>query len=245
MPSITLRAGRILVAVLALATCGCGGKAGKPKKAKVEQPIVPAAVDAEAAIPVDERRITVAPPVDWKREPRSKDHLVRYVPGRKNFPSVTVLGGDPPAGITAVDADNHAAFVAAVAESLTGQFTNAEGKSTLLKKPSPLDVGPHKAVVWAAPGTAKVDGLSQPIERSCTAIVVAGRMYTIEARAPKGKLDDAGRAAGRGVAAGIAAAQSAPAAEPAAPPADAPPAAEDPPATEPGDDAAAAPPAAN
>lgn len=240
MPLINLRVGRLVVALLVLATCGCGGKAAKPKKAKSEPPIVPAAVDTEAAIPVDERRITVAPPVDWKREPRSKDHLVRYVPGRTNFPSVTVLGGDPPAGITAVDADNHAAFVAAVAESLAGQFTNAEGKSTLLKKPAALDVGPHKAAVWTAPGTAKVDGLSQPIERSCTAIVVAGRMYTIEARAPKGRLDDAGRAAGRGVAAGIAAAQDP---EP-APPAEPQPAADEAPATEPGD-AATTPPAAN
>lgn len=215
------RAGHCLVALLVLAVAGCGGGATKPKKAKAEKPIVPAEVDADSAITVDEGRIMVAPPVDWKREPRSKDYLARYVPGGgRTYPSVTVLGGDPPAGITAVDADNHAEFVAAVAAQLAGQFTNSEGKSTLLKKPAAVDLGPHKAVVWAAPGTAKVDGLSQPIERSCAAVVVAGRMYTVEARAPKGKLDNAGRAAARGVAAGIAVpaqAEPEPPAEPAEP----------------------------
>lgn len=198
------RAGTLLVALLVLFGAGCSGNAKKPKKAKAEKPIAPAEVDADSAITVDEGRIRVAPPVGWKREPRSKDYLARYLPGGgKTYPSVTVLGGDPPAGIDAVDEGNHADFVAAVAESLAGEFTNAEGTSTLLKKPAAVDLGPHKAVVWVAPGTAKVDRLSQAIERSCAAVVVGGRMYTVEARAPKGKLDDTGRAAGRGVAAGI------------------------------------------
>jgi hypothetical protein len=69
-------------------------------------------------------------------------------------------------------------------------------------------------VAWTAPGTAKVGGLKQPIERSCVAVVVAGRMITVEARAPKGKLDDEGIAAARGVAAAIAP-PAAPAEEPA------------------------------
>ncbi|MFM7107626.1 MAG: hypothetical protein ACKOZU_03350 [Planctomycetaceae bacterium] len=241
MPSIPRRAGLVLVALVVLGAGGCGGKAGRPSKAKAERPIVPAEVDAESAVRVDDGRITVAPPLGWRREPRSKDYLARYLPGSgKTYPSVTVLGGDPPAGVAAVDEANHAEFVAAMTESLAGQFTSADGKSTLLRKAAAAEVGPHRAVVWAAPGTAKVDGLSQPIERSCTAVVVAGRMYTIEARAPKGKLDDAGRAAGRGVAAGIAAAEEesepAPAGEP-----EAPPAAEEPPRPQDGTDEPAAP----
>lgn len=213
--SIPRRLGLLLVAALVLAAGGCGGGT-KPGKAKAEKPIVPAAVDASASLTVDEGRITVSPPVGWRREPRSKEYLARYLPGGgKTYPSVTVLGGDPPAGITAVDAGNHAEFVAAMAAALADQFTNAEGKSTLLKKPAAVGLGAHKAVVWTAPGTAKVGGLSQPIERSCAAVVVAGRMYTVEARAPKGKLDDAGRAVGRGVAAGITVAtQPEPAPEP-------------------------------
>jgi len=204
--SIAHRVGVSLVVLLVLAAAGCGSTATKPtKKAKPEKPIVPAAVDASAAITVDGGRVTVAPPVDWKRQPRSKDYVARYLPGGGNtYPSVTVLGADPPAGITAVDAGNQAEFVKAVADSLAQEYTGAEGKSSLLRKPVAVDLGPHKAVVWDAPGTAKVGGLSQPIERSCAAVVVAGRMYTIEARAPKGKLDDAGRATARGVAAGIA-----------------------------------------
>jgi hypothetical protein len=90
-----------------------------------------------------------------------------------------------------------------VAEQLSVTFSSA-GKSSLLKKPAAMTLGEHHGVSWTAPGTAKVGGLKQPIERSCVAIVFASRMYTIEARAPKGKFDDAGRAAARGVAAGIA-----------------------------------------
>lgn len=233
---ITRRGGMLLLVLLAVVAGGCGSGGKKTKKAKADKPIVPAEVDTDAAIGVDEGRITVAPPMGWKREPKSKDYLARYVPGGgRTYPSVTVLGGDPPAGITAVDSEGHAAFVAAVAESLAGQFTGPDGKSILLRKPVAVELGPHKAVVWTAPGTAKVDGLSQTIERSCAAVVVAGRMYTVEARAPKGKLDDAGRAAGRGVAAGIAPveeaapapAEPAPADDPAAPPAE--------PAAEPGE----------
>jgi hypothetical protein len=81
-----------------------------------------------------------------------------------------------------------------------------------------VTLGPHLGAAWTAPGTAKVSGMKEPIERSCVAIVFGGRMYTVEARAPKGKLDDSGRSAARGVAAGIAAPAKSPAAEePAAP----------------------------
>jgi hypothetical protein len=212
------RAGVLLVAVLTVAAGGCGGGTSKAtkSKAKAEKPIAPAEVDTTMALAIDGGRVTVSPPVGWKREPRSKDYLARYLPGGgKTYPSVTVLGGDPPAGIAEVDEANHAEFVAAVTASLAEQFTNAEGKSTLLKKPAAVELGPHKAAVWTSPGKAKVSGLSQPIERSCSAVVVAGRMYTVEARAPKGKLDDDGRASGRGVAAGIAVAtKPEPAAEP-------------------------------
>lgn len=199
-------AARWMVALFGVALVslgGCGG-AKTAKREKPEPPIPLAAVDPDSAITVDGGRISVVSPAGWTRAPRSNDCLVRYLPGpQKTFPSVVVLGEDPPAGITAVDAESHAAFVEAVAGRLAETFTSPEGKSTLLRKPAPLKLGPHAAVIWAAPGRATVDGIKQAIERSCAAIVVDGRMYTVEARAPKGKLDDTGRGAARAVAAAI------------------------------------------
>ena len=70
-----------------------------------------------------------------------------------------------------------------------------------------VTVGPHKGVTWEAPGKAKVEGLAEPIVRNCIAIVVGGRLYRIETRAPKGRVDDktwsSARAAARAVAAAI------------------------------------------
>lgn len=192
--------GLVSVAIVATALVGCSTGSKKPRSAAA---VSLATVDPDSAINVDGGRVSVRSPVGWQREPRSSDCIVRYMPPRKTYPSVSVTASDPPAGIAEVTAENHAAFVAAVAEQLASTFT-AGGKSTLLRKPAAVTLGSHLGVAWAAPGTAKVEGLKQPIERSSVAIVTAGRMYTVEARAPKGKLDDAGRAAARGVAAGIA-----------------------------------------
>jgi hypothetical protein len=170
--------------------------------------------DPESAIVVDDGRVAVCSPRGWSRSPRSDDYLVRYTPGpQKTFPAVVVTAAEAPGGIVAVTPENHADVVAAVAADLAATFSR-EGRSTLLKKPTAVKLGGHLGVAWTAPGTAKVGGLKQPIERSCVAVVVAGRMITVEARAPKGKLDDEGIAAARGVAAGIAP-PAAPAEEPA------------------------------
>lgn len=192
----------IVVALVVSASLitGCSGGAKKSRSASGGGAV--AEVDPDSAITVDGGRISVRSPVGWRRGARSNDYVVRYTPGKKSTPSITVIAADPPAGIAEVTAENHEEFVAAVAEQLAATFTSG-GKSTLLKKPAAVTVGPHLGVAWAAPGTAKVEGLKQSIERSCVAILTAGRMYTVEARAPKGRLDDAGRAAARGVAAGI------------------------------------------
>jgi ATPase subunit of ABC transporter with duplicated ATPase domains len=82
------------------------------------------------------------------------------------------------------------------------------GKSTLLQKPAAARLGPHFGATWAAPATINVDGVRETIDRSSYAVIIDGRMYTVEARAPKGKLDAAGKAAARAVAANLAAAKT-------------------------------------
>jgi hypothetical protein len=208
--------GMVALGLVLLFTTGCSGVGSKGSSSGGAVRI--GEIDPDTAVTVDGGRASVCSPAGWQRGPRSDDHLVRYTPSQqKSYPSVVVLGGDPPAGFDEVTKANHKDFVAAVAKQLAETFSK-DGKSTLLKKPVAVTLGPHLGAAWTAPGTAKVSGMKEPIERSCVAIVFGGRMYTVEARAPKGKLDDSGRSAARGVAAGIAAPAKSPAAEePAAP----------------------------
>jgi hypothetical protein len=192
----------VLAAIVLMTTCGCSGSTAKPRASRPAKLTV-AEVDPESAITVDGGRASVRSPTGWRRGARSDDYVVRYTPTAQNsYPAIVVIAEPAPDGFAEVTAENHDDFVNAIAAGLAERYS-AGGKSTLLAKPAPVTVGPHRGVAWSAPGTAKVDGLKQPIERGCVAIVFAGRLYTVEARAPKGKLDDKGRAAARGVAAGI------------------------------------------
>jgi hypothetical protein len=186
-------------------------------------------VDFDTALAVDEERVEVCSPVGWTRGPQSKSYLVKYIPSRKKtYPSIVVMAADAPEGIAEVDAGSQKDFVAAIAASLAGTYSK-NGKSTLLKKPAAARLGPHFGTTWAAPATINVDGVKETIDRSSYAVIIGGRMYTVEVRAPKGKLDNDGRAAARAVAAALAppaGEEAAPAAEEAAPAAEEAPAAE-------------------
>lgn len=228
----------LLAAALLLVAAGCGSKTAK-KKAKKAAGDAPApvvveeklpAINADSALTVDGGRLMVASPQGWARGPRSKDYLVRYTPAaQKTYPSITVTSADPPAGFTEVTPATHADFVQAIAAGLAETFAE-DGKSTLVKQPAAVTIGDHLGVAYAAPGRAKVGSTEETIDRSFLALVVNGRLVTVEARAAKGKLDDKGRLTAKAVAAAISApkpaepppalepaAESAPA-EPAAPP---------------------------
>lgn len=203
-----------------LSGCSGGTKAPRGKRAAgdAEASLDLPAIDPLTTITVDDGRISVSSPEGWSRAPRSNDCLVRYMPSSKGgFPTISVIGTDAPRDMSFVSEEGHDAFVEAVAEDLERTYVH-KGKSTLLRKAKAVTVGPHLAVSWMAPGRATVDGMKQTIERDCVALVIDGRMYTVEARAPKGKLDAAGKAAARAVAANLAAAKAEPAT-----PADAPP----------------------
>lgn len=217
----------VVCVVLVLVAGGCGGQKATVESTPraVEPPLPP--IDPTTAITVDDGRITVASPAGWNREPRSKDCLVRYSPGGSaTYPTITVLAADAPAGLTTVTAAELESLVSAVGADLAKTFTH-QGQSILLREPAGRQIGSHFAVTWAAPSQAVVDGIKQRIDRDCTAVVIDGRLYTVEARAPKGKIDAAGRAAARAVAANLAAVGAEPAGD-APEPAAAAPAAADP-----------------
>lgn len=204
----------LLAAALLVPAGGCAARTAKKKKAKraggdaaaavVEPEAEPLpAINRDSAITVDGDRLMVASPQGWARGPRSRDYLVRYTPSaQKTYPAITITAADPPEGFAAVTAANHDAFVQAVAAGLAESFM-ADGTSTLAEPPAAVTIGGHLGAAYAAPGRAKVGTVDEPIDRSFLAVVVNGRLATVEVRAAKGKLDDKGRLAAKAVAAAI------------------------------------------
>jgi hypothetical protein len=187
--------------LLAALLVGCSGQEGAAPAAgdKPGSAGLPG-LDPASRLDLDNGRVSVFSPNGWRRASRSYDYLVRYQSTPQlPYPAVVVLAADPPEGFAEVTADNHAAFV----EAIAARLAEGDGKS-VVRQPARAKVGPHHAVSWAAGGEAKLDGTPKKIERDCTAVVVAGRLYTVEAWAPRGKLSDAGRAAARAVAAALA-----------------------------------------
>lgn len=151
---------------------------------------LPEGVDPDTPTVTDEERIAVFAPKDWARAAQSKDYLVKFIPSRrKTYPSIVVLVTAAPDDFEEVEPEDQKKFVAAVAASLAKTFVK-NGKSTLVKKPAAVQLGDHFGVTWSAPATVKIDGVSESIDRISYAVVLAGRMYTVEVRAPKGKLED-------------------------------------------------------
>jgi hypothetical protein len=161
-------------------------------------------VEPNSGLDLDGNRVRVFSPAGWRRAPKSYDYLVRYqsVP-QLAYPSVIVVAADAPEGFAKVTSENHKAFVDAVAKRLGEEF-GGDGKPALRRKPAAATIGAHHAATWSAPGEAKLDNIPKPIERECTAVVIAGRLYTVEAWAPVGKLDEKAKAAARAVAAALA-----------------------------------------
>lgn len=196
-----MRAASSLLLAILVTAAGCSGErpAETPATGSVTAAGGTSGIDPASRLDLDSGRVSVFSPRGWRRAPRSYDYLVRYQPtAQLAYPSVVVIAADPPAGLTEVTAANHAAFAEGIAAALA-----AAGKP-LLRKPSPIQVGPHRGAAWSAAGEAKLDGPPQKIERECLAVVIGGRLYTVEAWAPRGKLTDAGRAAARAVAAALA-----------------------------------------
>ena len=175
-------------------------------------------VDADTALLLDGGRVEISSPLGWTRSPRSQNYLVRYQPGpRKSYPSIVVTAEPAPDGLGEITAANQSELVAVIGTKLVETFP-ADGALKLIKKPAAATFGSHKGVAWAMPGTAKVSGLSEPVDRFAYGVVLGGRLYTVEARAPKGKVDDEAKAAAKAVAATLFRPEGAPAGQPEASP---------------------------
>jgi len=193
----------VVASVFALAAlvAGCSGtEEAAPATAGKPGSVALPGLDPASRLDLDGGRVSVFSPEGWRRAPKSSDYLVRYQSTPQlPYPSVVVIAADPPEGFAEVTGDNHTAFVEAVGAQVAGP--DAKG---IVRKPARTKAGSHHAVNWAAAGEAKLDGTPKKIERDCTAVVVNGRLYTVEAWGLRGKLSDAGRAAARAVVAALA-----------------------------------------
>lgn len=159
-----------------------------------------ALVDPDTAIPVDGGRVEVSSPLGWTRSPRSQNYLVRYQPGpRKTFPSIVVTVEPAPEGLGEVTTKNQADLVAAVTAKLAVDFP-AGGPVKVIKKPAAVTLGAHAGVAWAVPGSVKIEGLTETIDRFAWGVVLGGRLYIVEARGPRAKVDDDAKARAKAVA---------------------------------------------
>lgn len=181
-----------------VAAPGCGSKASWAAAEKLGK------INRDSGVPLDEGRVMSFSPSGWARAPRSKDYLIRYTPSaQKTSPSITLTAADAPAGIAEVTDGNKTEFVEAVARQLEEKYSK-DGKSTLLEPASGAKLGDHRAVAWAAPGTVTTGKKKEKVERRSVAVVIGGRMYTVEVQTPKDKPDEKAFAAARGVAAALA-----------------------------------------
>lgn len=213
------------VAIGMLVISGCAGEKVKKKiKAKASTKAAATAesgssipsvdvgpgVDKHTGLDIDEKRVRAFSPMEWRRAPKSPNYLVRYQSkAQLAYPTVIVIADDPPEGFSEVTKANHEKFAEVLAAKVAAPGAG-DGKATKSKKPIVAMVGAHYGVTWSASGEAKLDNIPKEIERDCTAVVVGGRMYTVEAWAPVGKLDKKAKAAGHAVAAALAVPSSEP-----------------------------------
>lgn len=184
-------------AVIAAVLTGCSGSADIGLLPGEKLP----PVDRYSGLTVDDGRIEVHSPKGWSRSPRSKDYLVRYQrTSKKTYPSVTVTADDPPEGFAAVSEANHEAFVEAIGAKLAG----SSGKGTLTRDPTAVELGDHAGVAWRGTSRVKNGSKTDSIERLGYAVVIDGRLYTVEACGLRGKLDAEGILAAKAVASSLA-----------------------------------------
>ena len=165
-----------------------------------KRPVSPL-IDPDTAILLDGGRVEVSSPKGWARAPRSHNYLVRYQPGpRKSIPSIVVTAEPAPEGLEAVTRKNQDVLVGAITTKLAADFP-AGGTVKVIKKPAATVLGPHFGVAWAVPGSAKIDGLTETIDRFAWAIVLGGRLYVVEVRGPRAKLDEDAKDRAKAVAA--------------------------------------------
>jgi hypothetical protein len=133
----------LAIASLLISGCGNGDGSGKasPKAAeKSAEAIKRRPADKLPAIgeylpPLDDGRIEIAPPAEWKPMPRDARYLARFVPGKiSELPRITVTAWDTPlpeiTELTQANAGQLAAELIAQAKKRTRPYPSHRNRSS-------------------------------------------------------------------------------------------------------------------
>ena len=122
--------------------------------------------------PLDDGRVTIAPPEGWEIAPRGGSWLIRFQKdAQEAYPSIMVYAEDDTTGLTTVTPQNAKDFAKQVAAELS--------QGTVLE---PVSVGSFVGVNYELRGRAKHSGTTIVVYRALMETVVDGRRYKIDLR---------------------------------------------------------------
>ncbi|MCA9178222.1 MAG: hypothetical protein KDB14_27345 [Planctomycetales bacterium] len=171
----------ILLPVLLMLATGCGGKSAdsgkdqsgetEPSEAQVIEITVDDLPIGEYLPPLDDGRVELAEPKDWKRFARDNKYVARFYeedPGA--LPRIIVSAEDSPyEGIADVDDSNHLDLLAAVVAEVSD-------KSSMYERPLLVHLGERYFVRYVLKAKLGVEGA----ERQILVTVLGGRKYEID-----------------------------------------------------------------
>ena len=169
----------------ALLAVGCGGKskviegeAEAPTIRKVSADKLPA-LD-EYLPPLDDGKLELAGPKDWKRMSREAKYLARFVKGDPlGLPRVLVTAEQADiAQFETADEENVVEFANIIGARLK------DGKATVLEPSRPMMIGQHAFARYVLRAKFK----NANIERQMLQTLVGGRLYTIDLQVADGEL---------------------------------------------------------
>lgn len=154
-----------------------------PAAAKIE--IVDASrlpvVDSPAP-PLDEGRLELSLPADWRRAPRSKDYLIKVQRSRQaNFP-VLIVTVEPAEDLPDITRENAVEFAAQIQAKLDAEL-GPQGLA-LAEPVRPVAIGDLTAIEYVR----KAKSTAGSIERLFIVTAARGRRYVVELRTLQGNL---------------------------------------------------------
>jgi len=133
--------------------------------------------------PLDEGRVTIAPPEGWEISPRDSNWMIRFQKDMQDaYPTIIVYAEPDSTGMNTITAQNAEEFAQRVAAELS---RGATAQKTVLE---PMTVGSFVGVNYERRGKAKHGFKTIVVERAIMETIVGGRRYKIDLRTRDGDL---------------------------------------------------------
>jgi hypothetical protein len=164
---------------------GCGGgaeKAGSSGQTRQVKTAKLPKLGEPFPQPLDDDRVTLAPPDGWDISPRNSKWMVRFQKDAQDaYPSIIIYADADTTGIGTVTNQNANEF----AKQVVAELTQGASQKTVLE---PLTVGSFVGVNYERRGKAKHGFKDIIVQRAIMETVVAGRRYKIDLRTRDGDL---------------------------------------------------------